>query len=590
VSTYLSVETIVRPEDRRASVEAFWDGPAYAAAFERLRAVAGRIGGDVVVATDLAGLPHAIRRLIAARRAGELAALYFALPDAREALVATVYAQVVNAAHEQRAAVVDGFARETIALNGKPLADYAALDPAVRRTLYAALRLSDAVLVDSPEHARRLELVTGRPPNRALSVVHVEPAELPLPRGRRVLVYAPHAERTSLGQFDVLFANRDFAWSVISRENAFESPPPDTAVAVAPAWTSVDDALVLRARGIRTVAPFSSGASALGLAFGYDPLRAKTLYRALDAALTEQLPAFGASPRLDGALAREHAPRTTGPRLSAIVRTYDRPQLLARALDSLAAQCYRDIEAVVVNDAGPDVTDLLARYDGRLAIRYVRHERNAGVTAALNAGARLATGTYVGYLDDDDVWYPDHASRLVDALERTGAAVAYANCIAEYADVAGDRIVPREYAIFTDRDFEKDAFLNDNLATIHSFVHRRDLFDRFGGFDESLAACEDWEMWLRLSRAMDFVHVDRVTVEYSWRWDPGKTNMTSRNQRAFASAHRYVAQKHGPAYASWPALLRARYDTADRFDALADRLAAEPALARALFTPPEPIP
>ncbi|MDB5069506.1 MAG: multiple glycosyl transferase domain and domain protein, partial [Candidatus Eremiobacteraeota bacterium] len=148
----------------------------------------------------------------------------------------------------------------------------------------------------------------------------------------------------------------------------------------------------------------------------------------------------------------------------------------------------------------------------------------------------------------------------------------------------------REYAIFTDRDFEKDAFLNDNLATIHSFVHRRDLFERFGAFDESLSACEDWEMWLRMSRAVDFVHVDRVTVEYSWRWEPGKANMTSRNQRAFASAHRYVAEKHGPVYAKWPTLLRARHDTAARFDALADRLAAEPGLAQALFAPPEPVP
>ena len=584
------VETFADSRRGGVSVEAFWDGPAYAPMFERLRAVAERIGGDVVVATDLAGLSHAIRRLIAARRAGELAALYVALPDAREALVATVYAQVAGGAEEQRAAIVDGFARETIALNGKPLADYALLDPPVRRSLYAALRLADAVLVDSPEHARRVELATGRPPNRALPVVHVEPADIPPPRGRRVLVYAPHAERAALSQFDVLFANRDFAWSAIARENAYDDIPPDTAVAIAPAWTSIDDALALRARGLRTVAPFSSGAPALGLAFGYDPLRAKTLYRAIDAALTEQTPAFGAAPRLDGALARAHAPRTGGPLLSAIVRTYDRPQLLARALDSLVAQTYRDVEAVVVNDAGPDITALLARYEGRLAIRYVRHDRNAGVTAALNAGARLATGTYVGYLDDDDVWYPDHAARLVDALERTGAVVAYANCIAEYADVAGERIVPREYAIFTDRDFEKDAFLNDNLATIHSFVHRRDLFERFGAFDESLSACEDWEMWLRMSRAVDFVHVDRVTVEYSWRWDPGKTNMTSRNQRAFASAHRYVAKKHGPVYAKWPTLLRARHDTAARFDALADRLAADPALAHALFAPPEPIP
>jgi glycosyltransferase involved in cell wall biosynthesis len=573
------------------SVEAFWEDAACAPAFARLHAVAQRIGGDAVVATDLAGLPNAIRRLIAARRSGELAALYVALADAREPLVAQVYAQVAGAAEEQRAAIVDAFARETIALDGKPLAQYTALDAPVRRSLYAALRLADAVLVDSPEHARRLEAAVGRPPNRALPIVHAQPKNVPLPRGRRAVVYAPHTERAALRQFDVLFANRDFPWSVIARENAHEPIPSDTAVAIAPAWARIDDALELHARGVRTIAPFTSGAPGLGIAFGYDPLRAKTVFRALDAALTEQVPSYGVVlPSLDGALARERAPLASGPLLSAIVRTYDRPKLLLRALDSIAAQTYRNVDAVVVNDAGPDVGDLLARYDGKLAIRYVHRAQNGGLVAAVNDGVRAAQGTYVGYLDDDDLWYPDHAARLIGALERTGAGVAYGNCIAEYADVAGDALIPREYAIFTDRDFEKDAYLYDNLATVHSYVHRRELFGRFGLFDEAMGAADDWEMWLRMTREIDFVHVDRVTVEYSWRRDPTTENMTFRKQRAFADAHRHVAQKHAAIYAKWPTLLQGRYDTAARFDALAERLEADPSLAHATFGPPEPHP
>jgi glycosyltransferase involved in cell wall biosynthesis len=572
------------------TVETYWDPDSHAATYDRLRAAAASLGGDVIVACDLDGLAMAVLRLIAARRAGELAALFVALADPREALVATVYAQAAaNDDPEQRAAIVDGFSCGTLALNGKALGDYAALDRSTRRALYAALRLADVVLVDSPEHARRLEAAAGRPPNRMIGIGGADAADVPLPQGRRLVVYAPSTERSALRQFDVLFANRDFAWSTIARDNANEPLPADAALAIAPAWTSPDDAYALRALGLRVVAPFSSGAPALGLAFGYDPLRAKTLYRAVDAALTEPAPVPLAPPRLGRLLARERASRTGGSVLSVIVRTYDRPVLLRRALDSLAAQTYRDIEAVVVNDAGPDITPLLAQYEGRLAIRYVRRERNGGVTAALNEGARAAIGMYVGYLDDDDLWYPDHAARLVDALERTGAELAYANCVAEYADVVDGRLEPLEYAIFTDRDFEKDAFLNDNLATIHSFVHRRDLFDRVGFFDESMSACEDWEMWLRMSRAVDFVHVDRVTVEYSWRREAGATNMTSRSQRAFARAHVHVAQKHAGLYARRPSLLQARYDTAARFNALADRLEAEPALAQALFNPPDPV-
>jgi glycosyltransferase involved in cell wall biosynthesis len=572
------------------NVEAYWDGTR-AATHARLSALAPALGGDVVVATDLTGLPFALARLIAARRHGELAALYVALPDAREALVATVFAQAAaNPDLEQRAAIVNGFAQDTLALDGKPLTDYAVLEAPEKRALYAALRLADAVLVDSPEHARRLERAAGRPPNRAQPIVAVEPLATTPPPGRRVVVYAPATQRDALRQFDVLFTNRDFPWSVISRENASEPLPGDVAVAIAPHWTTLEAALDLHARGLRVVAPFSSGAPELGMAFGYDPLRAKTLFRALDAALSDRPAGFAVVPRLDGILARERTLRTHGPLLSAIVRTYDRPQLLERALDSLATQQYRDLEAVVVNDAGPDVSGLLARYEGRLAIRYVHRERNGGLVAAVNDGVRAAQGTYVGYLDDDDLWYPDHAARLVEVLERTGAGVAYANCVAEYADVVDGTLVPREYAIFTDRDFEKDAYLYDNLATVHSYVHRRDLFERFGLFDEAMGAADDWEMWLRMTREIDFVHVDRVTVEYSWRRDPSTENMTFRKQRAFAGAHQHVAQKHGAVYARWPTLLRGRYETAARFNALAEQLEANPSLAHALFVPPDPVP
>ncbi|MDB5042075.1 MAG: glycosyl transferase, family 2 [Candidatus Eremiobacteraeota bacterium] len=573
------------------TVETFWDNAAHAAAAERLRALAHVLGGDLVVATDPAGLSASVARLIDARRHGTLTALYVALPDPLEQLVVSVYGQAwANDDLEHRKAIADGFARSTLTINGKPVAEHAVVDPAFRRALYAAVRLADVVLVDSAEHARRLEAVLGRPPNRAVPIVAGPRADLPLPRGRRVVVYAPRIERTALRVFDVLFANRDFPWSVIARENARDPLPGDTAVAIAPAWTSLDDSLALHARGIRVAAPFGSGAPAVGVAFGYDPLRAKTLFRAIDAALTEQMPVCGVTARVDDAVGRERVERNGGPLLSAIVRTYDRPGLLRRALESLAEQTYRDLEVVVVNDAGPDVTPLLAELAERLTIRYVHRASNGGLVAAVNDGVRNARGTYIGYLDDDDMWYPDHAARLVDALERTGAGVAYGNCVAEYADVVDGILVPREYAIFTDRDFEKDAYLYDNLATVHSYVHRRDLFERFGLFDEAMGAADDWEMWLRMTRDIDFVHVDRVTVEYSWRRDPSSENMTFRKQRAFANAHLHVAQKHAAAYARWPSLLRGRHDTAARFNAVAEQLEVDPSLAHAFFVPPDPVP
>ena len=572
---------------RGVKVEFFWRD-ARPAVVSRLERAAQRLGGDALVVSDVAGLGEAVRALIALRREGAAAAVYLAVREPLEDLVAAIYGQLAGyAVAEQRWAAVEALGRDQVQVDGVALAEKAKPEAAVRRGAYAALRLADLVLVDGPEHARRVAALAGRGAARTVPILAAASAPPPLPKGRRVVVYAPDAPREALRAFDVLFARRELAWSAISRGDD-PALPPDTAVAIVPDWSAPDAALALHERGVRVLAPFSSDAPALGYAFGYDPLKARTLYRALDRALSEDaIPQTNAA-ALDGLLEAQRAGRVAGPRLSVIVRTYDRPVLLRRALESLARQTYREVEAVVVNDAGPDVAALLAEFDGRLALRYVLRERNGGLVAAVNDGVRAATGTYVGYLDDDDVWYPDHAARTVDVLERTGARVVYVNCVAEYADVVEGELVPREYAIFTDKDFVKDAYLYDNLATVHSYVHRRELFERFGLFDEALGAADDWEMWLRMSREIDFVHLDRVTVEYSWRRDPASENMTFRKQRAFAHAHRYVAEKHRDAYAEWPSLLRGRFETADRFDAAAAAIEGEPALAEGLFRPPEP--
>ena len=112
---------------------------------------------------------------------------------------------------------------------------------------------------------------------------------------------------------------------------------------------------------------------------------------------------------------------TTGhenPKVSVIVPTHNRADLLPRAIDSVLAQTYGSYEILIVDDCSSDDTqDVIAGFsDPR--IRSFRHDRNRGQSAAVNTGIAHARGGYVGFLDDDDEWLPNEAGRAGRAARR----------------------------------------------------------------------------------------------------------------------------------------------------------------------------
>jgi len=115
----------------------------------------------------------------------------------------------------------------------------------------------------------------------------------------------------------------------------------------------------------------------------------------------------------------------TCPLVSVIVPTLNRPAMLRDALASIAAQTYSSIEIIIVNDGGIDVESVVSRFSPQHRIVYLKHATNKGLAAARNTGLRVASGDYIAYLDDDDVYYPDHIETLVTFLLASGSKVAY---------------------------------------------------------------------------------------------------------------------------------------------------------------------
>jgi LmbE family N-acetylglucosaminyl deacetylase/glycosyltransferase involved in cell wall biosynthesis len=221
-------------------------------------------------------------------------------------------------------------------------------------------------------------------------------------------------------------------------------------------------------------------------------------------------------------------PEESGPLVSIIVRTKDRPHLLANALDSIAKQTYTNLEIVVISDGGRDIADVLEALSGDTPLRHVRHEECRGRAAAANSGFKAARGKYFNFLDDDDVLYPDHVAYLVNHLEMTHEKVAYSNVLNVYfsgpPENPGNRW--KEERVFN-FDFDPDRILFENYIPIMSVLFSREVLGKVTPFSEDLTLFEDWDFWIRVSRHFPFQHLDHTTAEYRFY---GST--------AMATAHR----------------------------------------------------
>jgi glycosyltransferase involved in cell wall biosynthesis len=182
------------------------------------------------------------------------------------------------------------------------------------------------------------------------------------------------------------------------------------------------------------------------------------------------------------------------PRVSALIPTCNRRRELSLAIASALRQTERLHEIVVVDDGSTDGTweDLLALAQGTPVPRIVLHRQsNAGPAAARNAGARLATGEFIAFLDSDDTWHAEKTARQL-ALFDADPDLALVGCAAEILRVfPGRRVIP----------ISIDRLLFRNYLLTPGVVVKRSVLDAVGGFAEDMRRCEDLDLWLRIAPA-----------------------------------------------------------------------------------------
>jgi glycosyltransferase involved in cell wall biosynthesis len=182
------------------------------------------------------------------------------------------------------------------------------------------------------------------------------------------------------------------------------------------------------------------------------------------------------------------------PLVSVVIPTYNRAWCLAEAVDSVLAQDVRDFELIVVDDGSTDDTPRLLEGYGE-AIRVLRRE-NLGVSASRNAGIAAARGGLIAFLDSDDLWLTGKLRRQVEFFASHPEALI---CQTEERWVKnGRRVNPgRRHRKRGGMIFEPS--LDLCLVSPSAVMVRQAIFERVGLFDESLPACEDYDLWLRVS-------------------------------------------------------------------------------------------
>ena len=195
------------------------------------------------------------------------------------------------------------------------------------------------------------------------------------------------------------------------------------------------------------------------------------------------------------------------PAVSIVVPTYNRAERLGETLRSVFNQTCQDFELIVVDDGSTDDTQKVVNSFPR--VQYISKQENHGVSRARNEGLALAKGRYICFLDSDDLW---GEKKLQIQVQWMGDNP---NCQVCYTDEIWIRKGVRVNQMNKHRKYSGDIFrhcLPLCIVSPSSAMLRAELFDEIGNFDESLPACEDYDLWLRIAEKYPFHFIEEPLI------------------------------------------------------------------------------
>ena len=234
------------------------------------------------------------------------------------------------------------------------------------------------------------------------------------------------------------------------------------------------------------------------------------------------------------------------PKVSAVITTHNRLELLKRAIDSVLGQTFESLELIVVDDASTDGTkDYLSSQPIRFI--HIPKEESRGGNYARNLGVKAARGEYVAFLDDDDYWLPDKIEKQVELIERMDCELVH--CGKRLEIVEGDnvryvdcKLNPKHWG-----GMSKKILYNITTTTSLMMVKRQAIVD-IGYYDENLRFWQEYDLTIRLAQRKPFYFVNEPLCVY--RIDRKDKGRLTNKFFEWCKAVDYVHEKYAVLYAT----------------------------------------
>jgi len=201
------------------------------------------------------------------------------------------------------------------------------------------------------------------------------------------------------------------------------------------------------------------------------------------------------------------------PTVSVIIPTYNRANLIEKAIKSALKQTYKDFEIIVVDDGSIDNTEEIVKDFTDFRIHYICHKHNQGVSAARNTGIKTCRGEYIAFLDSDDEWLPGKLDKQIKVLQSESSEVGVVHSDLLYIDENGKNMNKL-------RNPKKGGYIYEDLLGKNcvgppsTLLIKKECFNRVGLFDNLLNAQEDWDMYIRIAKYYKFTFIKIPLVKY----------------------------------------------------------------------------
>jgi glycosyltransferase involved in cell wall biosynthesis len=240
------------------------------------------------------------------------------------------------------------------------------------------------------------------------------------------------------------------------------------------------------------------------------------------------------------------------PKVSVIIPTHNRPELLPRAIRSILTQTYQDFDIIVVDDGLKERAENIVATFGDPRIFYLKNDVSLGGSGARNRGIREARGTYIAFLDDDDEWLPEKLALQMSEFSNTSPDVGF--CFtAAYMETDHSKEVTTAKGGVNDLSMIALRRFKGFLTT--TLIVKRAVFDDVGFFDEALPSHQEAELIVRITRKYKGLGINRPLVVMNIHTHEHIGGDLSRRIRG----KELVLEKHAALYAKHPRALASQY-------------------------------